>query len=162
MDAVVQALVIYLFLLIIFRAAGRRMLAELSTFDFVLLLIISESTQQALLGDDFSVTTALLVITTLIGADVALSFTKSRFPYVGKIVDGAPMILVENGRPLKARMQLARVDEADVLEAARAKQGLERLEQIKFAILEVSGGISIIPFGRKPRTPKKTSKPPKT
>ena len=145
MDAILRAAAIYGVMLLIFRIAGRRTLSEATTFDFVLLLIIGESTQQALLGDDFSVTNGVIVIITLVAMDVGLSFVKGHFPKVEKLVDGVPMVVVENGRPLTARMARARIDIDDVLEAARFTRGLERLDQIKYAVLEVSGGISIIP-----------------
>ena len=70
MDAVLRAIAVYLVLLLLFRVAGRRTLAEITTFDFVLLLIIGEATQQALLGEDFSVTNAVIVIATLLFIDV--------------------------------------------------------------------------------------------
>ena len=145
MDAVLRAVAIYVFLLIIFRISGRRTLAEITTFDFVLLLIIGEATQQGLLGDDFSVTNAFIIIVTLIFADIALSLFKEHVPAAGKMLDGVPMLLVENGAPLRERMKKARVDEYDIMEAARQSQGLERMEQIKYAVLEVSGTISIVP-----------------
>lgn len=145
MDAVLRATAVYIVLLLLFRISGRRSLSQLTTFDFVLLLIIGEATQQALLGEDFSLTNAVLVIVTLITFDIALSLVKQRSPSVEKLIDGVPMILVENGRPLSDRLRKSRVSEEDVLEAARRLQGLERLDQIKFAVLEVSGGITVIP-----------------
>jgi uncharacterized membrane protein YcaP (DUF421 family) len=145
MDAVLRAAAIYLFLLLVFRIAGRRSLSEITTFDFVLLLIIGEATQQALLGDDFSVTNAFIVIAAIIGIDIAFSLVKEHSPFAAKVIDGMPMVIVEDGRPITERMERARVDEADVMEAARELQGLERLDQVKFAVLEVSGKITIIP-----------------
>lgn len=145
MDALLKATAIYLFLLVVFRLAGRRALAEMTAFDFVLLLIIGEATQQAILGDDFSVITSFLVIATFILLDILLGLLKNRFPLLAKIADGVPMVIVEDGKPLETRMRLARVSVSDVLQSARESQGLESLEQIRFAILEVSGGISIIP-----------------
>jgi len=73
MDAVLRGLSVYMFLLIIFRISGKRSLGQVTTFDFVLLLIIAETTQQALLGDDYSVTNAFLLIGTLVGVDIGLS-----------------------------------------------------------------------------------------
>ncbi|MEH1834145.1 MAG: YetF domain-containing protein [Nostoc sp.] len=70
---------------------------------------------------------------------------KQRSPQVEKFLDGVPLVIVEEGRPLKDRMAKARVDEDDILTAARQLQGLERMDQIKYAVLERSGGISIIP-----------------
>ncbi len=129
----------------IFRIAGRRTLSEMTSFDFVLLLIVSEATQQGLLGNDFSLTNAFLVILTLIGLDVTLSLWKQRSPRVEKLLDGVPMVIVEDGRPLKDRMDKARIDEEDILTAARELQGLARMDQIQYAVLERSGGISVIP-----------------
>jgi uncharacterized membrane protein YcaP (DUF421 family) len=145
METVLRAAAVYVVLLVIFRVAGRRTLAQMTTFDFVLLLIISEATQNALVGDDFSVTTATLAILTLVGLDIGSSLLKRDFPTFDKIIDGVPTILVENGRALSDRLYRARLSENDVLEAARSAQGLERLDQIKYAVLEVNGGITIIP-----------------
>lgn len=145
MDAVLRSAVMYIFLLVIFRIAGKRALAQITTFDFVLLLIIGEATQQGLLGNDFSVTNAFLVILTLIGLDIGMALIKQRSKSFEQLVDGVPVIIVEDGRPLKDRMDRARVDVSDVLTAARELQGLERMEQIKYAVLERSGGISVIP-----------------
>ena len=145
MDAVLRATVVYFFLLLVFRIAGRRMLSETTTFDFVLLLIVAEATQQGLLGNDFSVTNAFLVIITLIGIEIALTALKRRSARIEKWIDGVPSIIIEDGRPLKDRMEKARVDERDILAAARTGYGLERMDQIKYAVLERNGNISIIP-----------------
>lgn len=145
MDSVFRALAIYAILLIIFRISGKRSLAQITTFDFVLLLVIGEATQQALLGDDFSLTNAFIVIVTLVGIDIGLSLLKQRSPKLELLLDDSPLIIVENGRPLQERMDKARIDESDVLTAARELQGLERMDQIKYAVLERSGGVSIIP-----------------
>ncbi|MCD6027974.1 MAG: hypothetical protein K0S78_148 [Thermomicrobiales bacterium] len=148
MDSVIRAVAIYGILLIIFRVSGKRSLAQITTFDFVLLLIISEATQQALLGDDFSLINAFVVIITLIGLDIALSLLKQRSPTFELLIDDTPLIIVEDGRPLKERMDKARIDESDILASARELQGLERMDQIKYAVLERSGGVSIIPKGQ--------------
>jgi uncharacterized membrane protein YcaP (DUF421 family) len=149
MDSVLRAAAIYLVLLVVFRVSGRRTLAELTTFDFVLLLIIGEATQQALLGEDFSLTNAVLVITTLLTIELSLSILKQRVPFLDKLLDGVPMVVVDHGLPLRDRMRKARIDEEDVLEAARRLQGIERLDQIKYAVLEVSGGITVVPNDRR-------------
>lgn len=144
MDSVWRAAAMYVALMVLFKIAGRRSLAELTTFDFVLLMMISEATQQALLGDDFSVTNGLLVIVTLIAIDVGLSLLKQRSDWVSRLVDGQPTIIVENGKLLRQRLRNARLVEADIMEAARSSQGIEKMEEIKFAIIERNGKISII------------------
>src|SRR5690606_17272030 len=136
---------VYAFLLIMLRLAGQRTLSEMTSFDFVLLLLVSETAQQAMVDTDFSLTNSLLLITALIGVSVALSVVKDRFPNIEKWLDGTALIVVENGKPLRDRMRKARVDEEDIMEAARQLQGLERMEQIKYAVLERGGNITIIP-----------------
>lgn len=144
MDAVLRGLVIYIVLLVIFRLAGRRSLSEITTFDFILLLIIGETTQQALLGRDFSMMNAIILILTLILADMGIAILK-KSPSIDKWLEGTPTILVQDGRLLEERTKKLGVDKDDILEAARELQGLERLDQIKYAVLERRGNITIIP-----------------
>jgi uncharacterized membrane protein YcaP (DUF421 family) len=145
MDLVVRALAVYLFLLLIFRISGKRSLRSATTFDFVLLLIVAETTQQALVGDDSSVTGAFVLIVVLVGTDIALSLLKRWLPRVDKLLEGQPLVVLRNGTPLKARMHVERIDEDDILSAAREGQGLDSLEDIKRAVLEKNGAISIVP-----------------
>ncbi len=144
MDSVVRGLVVYL-LLLIFRLAGKRTLAQATTFDLALLLIISETTQEAMIDADHSITNGMLLILTLVGVDILISLWKQRSKTMEKWVDDVPLILLEDGKPIEERMNKSRVDEADILFAARENQGLERLEQIKYAVLETNGTISIVP-----------------
>lgn len=144
MDAVIKAAFIYLFLLVVFRLAGRRSLSEMTTFDLLLLLIVSETTQQAMVGDDHSVTRAVVLIVTFVMIDVGLSLLKQRSDTLEKFMEGTPVVLVENGRPIKRTMDKERVGEEDILEVARVTRGVMSLDQIKFAVLERSGKISII------------------
>jgi uncharacterized membrane protein YcaP (DUF421 family) len=145
MDAVLRGAIVYLVLLVLFRIGGKRSLAQITTFDFVLLLIVAEAIQQAMIDADNSMTNAFLVVVTLLGIDIALSLLKGRSRLLEMLIDDVPLVLVEDGRPLKERMDKARVDESDILTSARELQGLERMDQIKYAVLERSGGISIIP-----------------
>lgn len=146
MDTVIRSLIIYFVLWGMLRISGRRTLGKLTSFDFVLLLVIGGATQRALLGQDYSVTNALLVIGTLVLTDVVLSLLQRDFPPLSRIFNGEPMIVVEEGRPLARRLKLARLTSDQVLESARRVHGLERMEQIKYAVFEASGDISIIPY----------------
>lgn len=148
METIVRVVAIYAILLLLFRIAGKRSLAQLTSFDFIVLLIISEATQQAMIRDDYSVTNAFVVIATLIGMDIALTAAKVWFPRSERYIDGLPLVILENGKPIEELMRKSRVDEDDILAAARASQGLERLDQIKYAVLERSGGISIVPMAK--------------
>ena len=145
MDSVVRAAAVYLALLLLFRIVGKRTLAETGAFDFVLLLIIAEATQQAMIDDDNSMTNAFLIIVTLLTLNVGFSLLKQRSPVVDRLIDDVPVLIVVDGTLLKDRMDRARVDERDVLQAARETQGLARLDQIRYAVLERDGAISVVP-----------------
>jgi uncharacterized membrane protein YcaP (DUF421 family) len=147
MASVVRAFVIYLFVFVVFRISGQRTLAQITTFVFVLLLIIGEATQQGLLADDFSVTNAFVVVGTLILTDIAVSLAQKRFPALERLVEGLPVVLIDNGQKVDLHMKRSRVSEADILERARQSQGLESLDQVKYAVLERDGSISIVPRG---------------
>jgi uncharacterized membrane protein YcaP (DUF421 family) len=130
---------------------GKRSLSEATTFDFVLLLIISEVTQQALVGEDYSLTGAFILICTLISFDLIFTMIKDNFVFFGKIAEGIPLIIVNQGKPLLKRMKKCKVSEEDVLEAGRLLHGLEKMADIRYAILEKDGSISIIPEKHKSR-----------
>jgi uncharacterized membrane protein YcaP (DUF421 family) len=156
MDSVVKALAVYVVLWMFVRVSGRRTLAELSPFDFVLFLIIGGATQRALVGQDYSLINAFVVVATLIVTDVCVGYLERGFPTIKKIIRGGPTILVEQGEMLTGRMRRARVSPEDIMEHARLLHGLETVEQIKYAILEASGKISIIPRDKpRPRRPRK-------
>lgn len=145
MEAILRAASVYGFLLLIFRVFGKRSLAQITTFDFVLLLIVAETTQQALLSDDFSVTNSMILVATLFVVYAGLSQLKARWPWFDRAAENVPLIVVKDGKPLFDRMRKCGIDIEDVLTAARERQGLDRLEQIKYAVLEKNGGISIVP-----------------
>ena len=145
MESVFRGLAVYIVLLLVTRFSGRRSMAQVTPFDFVLLLIIAETTQQALLGDDFSVTNSFVLIITLFAADILLSYVKQWSPRAALLVDGSPTVLMSRGRPDPEALRRSRVNVADILEAARQQHGLMHLEQIDFAVLEIGGNLSIVP-----------------
>lgn len=145
MESIFRAAFMYLFLMFIIRIAGTRTLSEMTTFDFVLLLIIGDASQQAITSNDYSVINAVIIIITFILMDMILAFIKSKFKKIDLFLDGTPIILINNGRIITKMLKYAKVDLTDILEAARKLHGLESLEQIKYAVLEKDGAITIIP-----------------
>jgi uncharacterized membrane protein YcaP (DUF421 family) len=127
------------------RIAGKRSLAEITTFDLVLLLIIGEATQQALVGQDYSITNAFIVIATLVVLERFFSVVGARFPAIDRVLESVPVVVAADGKIIESRARRENITEEEVLEAARHHHGLERMDQIKYAVLERSGGISIIP-----------------
>jgi uncharacterized membrane protein YcaP (DUF421 family) len=145
MDSVLRGAILYLFLLVIVRLSGRRTIAQATPFDMVLMLIIAETTQQALLGDDYSITNAAVVIVTLALMDVGLSYLKRTSVHLDRLVDGPPTLLISDGIIDHHALQRSRVNLDDILAAARSKHGIATLDAIRHAILESDAGISIIP-----------------
>ena len=145
MDPILRAAAAYFFLIALLRLAGRRTLGELTPFDFVVLLLIGDFMREPLVRDDPSFVRGSILCATLVGLNIALATIKSRSERVNRWLDGVPVVLVRNGQPLLDVMKRARVDEADVLAAARTHRGLDRMTQIRLAVLERTGAISVIP-----------------
>lgn len=148
MGLILRTFFIYLFILVIFRMAGKRTLSQLTTFDFILLLMVGEATQQALLMDDQSITGSLLVIGTLVSIDVVFAYFSQKSVLFDKIANGVPVIILKDGELIEENMRRENIELDDVLEAGRRDQGLENLNQMKYAVLEKDGKISIIPKGK--------------
>ena len=148
MESVIRPVLVYLVLLLLLRLSGKRTLAQITSFDFVLLLTISNATQQALIGEDNSMVHGAIMVATLIGLNYVMQLLKQRSKWFERVLDDIPLVIVADGKPLKDRMHKARVDEDDVLDAARQSCGLEHMDQIRHAILERDGQISIIPRSR--------------
>lgn len=145
MESVLRMAIIYVSLLLLFRFSGRRTLAQMDTFDLVLALIISEATQQAILGEDYSLTNALITIATVIFLAITFTAIKQRFTGFEKFAEDTPMVIVQDGVPDMKRMDVSRVGLDELMQEARMSEGIERLDQIKWAILERNGALSIIP-----------------
>lgn len=145
MESVLRAAAVYAFLLVVFRIAGKHSLAQITTFDFVLILVIGESTQQALLGTDISMINSWIVIATLVVMEQVLTIVKGRWPSLDEALESQPVVIVARGRLLERRMREEQVSLSDILSSARTHHGIGRLDQIEYAVLERGGGISIIP-----------------
>lgn len=145
MNVILRAIFIYLFILLIFRLSGKRSLSQMTTFDFVLLLIVGEATHQALLGEDYSLIGAALAVGTLVSMDVLFAYFSKKSSLFDKITNGVPVIILRDGKPVDNRLEEENIEMEDILEAARRTQGLESVEQVKYAVLERDGEISIIP-----------------
>lgn len=147
MDGVLRGAAIYLILFVLFRIFGKRTLAQVTPFDFVVLLVVGEATQQALLGDNFSVTQAAVVIATLLLLERTWDLLAWRFPRFRRVMESRPLVLMMDGELDRQAMRRVQVTEDDILQAARAGPGVESMDQIKHVILESTGGLSIIPRG---------------
>jgi uncharacterized membrane protein YcaP (DUF421 family) len=138
---------IYLLLLLIFRIAGRRTLSETSTFDLVLLLIIGETTQQAMVGnEDDSVMSAAVAILSLVSLDMGINYLKKLSPTFDYLLEGHSILLIHEGKIRHAALDAHSLDMEDLREAARLSHGLTDMEDVRQATLERDGKISIVPW----------------
>jgi uncharacterized membrane protein YcaP (DUF421 family) len=133
----------YLILLFAVRLIGRRTASQMAPFDLVLLFLFGGITITAVVGEDRSLVAAITAVFTIGLMHIAVSWAKTKFPLFGRIVDGTPVVVYEQGQWHGKRMHRLRLNEQDIMAAAR-QRGLERLEQIRYAIAERDGKISII------------------
>jgi uncharacterized membrane protein YcaP (DUF421 family) len=144
---VVRAIAVYGFLLVLMRVMGKRSLAQVTVFDFLVLLIISEATQQGLTGNDFSVTNSILLVTTLVLLQRAADKLTNRSPRSDRLFNDVPTVIVEDGRPIGDRMRHQDLSDGELLEEVRKAAGLETLDKVRYAVLERDGSISVIQRG---------------
>ncbi len=144
MDLVVRAAVAFAFVYLITRVIGRRELSSLQPFDLILLVMIGDLVQQGVTQNDFSVTGAILVGGTIALLTVAVSFLSFRFPRLRPALEGEPVIVVEDGKPIERNLRRNRITLEELAAAARQSQ-LASIEDVRWGVLETNGRISFIP-----------------
>ena len=144
MDLVIRATVIFFFIFLVTRTAGRRELSSLQPFDLILLVVLGDLVQQGITQSDESVTGTLIVISTITLLSVAISWVSFRSRRVRLLSEGEPVVLVQDGMPIERNMRRERITLADIEEEARGSQ-IASLADLEWAILENDGRISCIP-----------------
>jgi uncharacterized membrane protein YcaP (DUF421 family) len=144
MDLPIRATVIFFFIFLVTRVAGKRELSSMEPFDLILLVVIGDLVQQGITQSDYSVTGALIVISTITVLTVTLSFVNFRLRFLRGVLEGQPVVLVENGRVLDRNMRRERITREE-LEAEGRQQQVTSIDEMRWAVLETSGRISIIP-----------------
>ena len=143
MDIVFRGIVVYLFIYLLTRVIGRRELSSLQPFDLILLIILGDAVQQGLTQDDYSITGAFIAIGTIAALQVLTSWASFRFPRLRPALDGEPIVMVEDGKPIERNMKRERLTLEEVMEEARLQQ-IGSLDEIQWAVLETSGNISFV------------------
>jgi len=143
MEFVLRITVVVVFIMTVLRLIGKRDFAELSSFDLVMIMLIPEIVSKALGKQDYSLTTSLVAIVTLVGLVFLMSVLSYRFRRVGKVLEGEPTLLAYGGRVLREHLDRERVS-LDEIYAQLRIAGYERLDQVKAVVLEADGGISVV------------------
>jgi uncharacterized membrane protein YcaP (DUF421 family) len=144
MDLVLRTIAIFSFIFLLTRIIGKRELGSLEPFDLILLVVIGDLVQQGVTQDDYSVTGAFIVLATLSLLTVGTSYVNFRFRPLRRLIEGQPIVLVENGRPIERNLRRERLTLEELAEAARLEQ-VENLDDVRLAVLETNGNISVIP-----------------
>jgi uncharacterized membrane protein YcaP (DUF421 family) len=143
-DIVLRAAFGFLFLLFVTRIVGRRELSTMEPFDLILLVILGDLTQQGVTQADNSVTGIVLAIGTMGLMTVGVSYLSFRVRRLRPLLDGEPIVLVQDGAPLLRNLRRERITTEELAASARLQAQIESFEDVKWAILETNGQISWI------------------
>ncbi|HEY0344887.1 MAG TPA: YetF domain-containing protein [Solirubrobacteraceae bacterium] len=144
MDIVLRAFVVFFVLLVVMRAVGRRELNTMEPFDVILLVVIGDLVQQGVTQSDYSLTGAVMVIATITLLTIGTSYLSFRFRRLRPVLEGEPLVLLQDGRPIERNLRRERITLEELRSAARQQQ-IGSLERVRLAILETDGRISFIP-----------------
>jgi uncharacterized membrane protein YcaP (DUF421 family) len=142
-DLVLRATVVFFVLLVVMRAVGRRELNTMEPFDVILLVVIGDLVQQGVTQSDYSLTGAVTVIATITLLTVSTSYLSFRFRRLRPLLEGEPLVLLQDGEPIQRNMRRERITVEELRSAARQQQ-IGSLDGVRFAILETDGRISFI------------------
>jgi uncharacterized membrane protein YcaP (DUF421 family) len=146
MDIVLRATVVFVFLLFLMRIVGRRELSSLEPFDLVLLVVIGDLVQQGVTQSDHSLTGALLAAGTFGVLVVAVSYFSFRFHRLRPVIEGEPMIVVQDGKPIERNLRRERITLEELAAAAR-RQEITSLAEVQWGVLETGGQLNFIRKG---------------
>ena len=143
MDIALRAFVLFWFIVLVTRVTGRRELSSLGPFDLVLLIVLGDAIQQGLTQDDYSVTGAIIAVSTLAALQVGASWLSFRSARARKVLEGLPIVLVQDGKLIEANLSRERLTPGEVAEEMRMQQ-IGSFDEVAWAILETNGSISFI------------------
>jgi uncharacterized membrane protein YcaP (DUF421 family) len=143
MDIALRATALFVFMVFLTRIIGRRELSSLSPFDLILLIVLGDALQQGLTQDDYSVTGAIIAVSTIATLQVATSYVSFRSGRARKVLEGLPIVLVQDGSVVEANLKRERMTPDEVEEEMRVQQ-IGSLDQVQWAILETNGTMSFI------------------
>jgi uncharacterized membrane protein YcaP (DUF421 family) len=144
MDVALRAVFLYVFVLLLLRVMGRRELSSLSPVDLVMLIVLGDAIQQGLTQDDYSVTGAVIAVSTIAALQVGTSYLSFRSRRARRVLEGEPIVILQGGKLLDGNMKRERLTEDEVAEEMRAQQ-IASFEDVEWGILESNGTISFIP-----------------
>jgi uncharacterized membrane protein YcaP (DUF421 family) len=148
-EVILRVAVVYLFLIVVLRLSGKREVGQMSILELIVVLLISDAVQNSMVGDNTSLWAGPLAVLTLLGLDYGLNWLTRRSKTLRKAIEGEPRLLIRDGRVLRRALREEKLD-VDELEAAVRAHGLAHVDEVREAVLETDGSISIIPMNDAP------------
>ncbi len=145
-EVVLRTLAVYVALLLLLRLAGKRELGQMTTFDLVVVLIISNAVQNAMVGANVSLTAGIVAAATLLVANATVDRVGLRSAWLRDRLRGVPTLLIHDGAVVPEHLRREGIDEDEIMQALR-EHGVDDVRHVKTAVLEVDGTISVIPAG---------------
>ena len=143
-EIVLRTAIVYLFLVVVLRLSGKREVGQLSILELIVILVISDAVQNSMVGDNTTLWGGLVAVLTLVGIDKGISLLTDRSKRIRQALEGEPRLLVRDGRLMERALREENVDADDVRTAVRA-HGLANIDDVRMAVLETDGSISVIP-----------------
>jgi len=145
-DIVLRTIAVYLVIVVGLRLSGKREIGQMTVFDLVLLLLLANAVQNAMLGPDDSLFGGVIAAVVLLAINAAMARLRLRWPRLRRMVEGSPTLLVLRGKVIEEHLRREGLDQ-EILEAALREHGISDLEEVEMAVLEIDGSISVVPSG---------------
>lgn len=154
---VLRTVIVYGALLVAIRLAGKREMGQMTPFDFVVILLVANAVQNAMVGPDTSLTGGLIAAGVLIGGNYVVSRVRERLPWLRRSVEGSPTLLVHDGVLIEPHLRREGIDRGDLMMAIR-EHGLQDVSAVQAAVLETDGTISVVPRGEPPQRTRRVTR----
>jgi uncharacterized membrane protein YcaP (DUF421 family) len=157
LEIILRTTLIYLAILIGLRLAGKREIGQMTVFDLVVLLLIANAVQNAMVGPDTSLTGGILAAAVLLVINIVLARLRMRWPRLRRLIEGSPTLLVLHGQVIQNHMKHEGIDQ-ETLEAALREHGFGEISDVEMVVLEIDGSISVVPAGQEAHQTRKPFK----
>jgi uncharacterized membrane protein YcaP (DUF421 family) len=156
LEIIGRSIVVYLVVLVGLRLGGRREIGQLTPFDLVVILLVANAVQNAMVGTDTSLQGGLVAAATLLAVNAAVAQLRLRSTRLRHLVEGVPVVLIQHGEWVTANLRREALTEDEVLAAIREHGAIGEVEHVALAVLETDGAVSVVPMGSSVhRTPRR-------
>jgi uncharacterized membrane protein YcaP (DUF421 family) len=156
-DIMFRAAVIYVAALVGLRLAGKREMGQMTVSDLVVLLLLANAVQNAMVGPDTSLVGGVVAAVALLASNAAVARLRLRWPRLRRLIEGSPTLLVLRGKVIGDHLRREGLDQ-ETLEAALREHGVADLDDVEMAVLEIDGSISVVAAGAKTKRVKRSVK----